>query len=76
MQFLTIDRFEGDYAICENEDGKLSNIARIDIENNAKEGDTIFRSAGSGVFEVDKVRTQKARKAIEARFQRLTRDKR
>lgn len=38
---LVIDRFEGDYAVCECEDGTLIHIARHLILDSAQEGDAL-----------------------------------
>lgn len=37
---LIIDRFEGDFAVCEMQDGKIVNIPKI-ILDNATEGDIV-----------------------------------
>lgn len=38
---VTIDRFEGEYAICEKEDRKMINIEKSKLPDGAKEGDVI-----------------------------------
>ncbi len=38
---VVIDRFEGDYAICETENRQMINIRKNDIPFNAKEGDVL-----------------------------------
>ncbi|MDI3545153.1 MAG: hypothetical protein PWP68_570 [Rikenellaceae bacterium] len=37
-----IDRFEGDYAVVELEDGKMKDIKKSLFPDNAKEGDVII----------------------------------
>jgi len=74
MSYLTIDRFEGGYAVCEDEGGRYVNIAGTDIEDLAKEGDIIFRQSDSGKYTVDRERTDLRREAIVAKFRRLRRD--
>lgn len=54
---IIIDRFEGDYAVCEIEKGKFVNIPKILLED-AKEGDTV-------TITVDKSETEKRSKKIE-----------
>lgn len=39
---IIIDRFEGEYAICETEDGEMINIKIVDLPNEAKEGDVLI----------------------------------
>ncbi len=38
---VVIDRFEGDYAVCETENRKMINIHKNDIPFNAQEGDVL-----------------------------------
>ena len=40
---LIIDRFEGDFAVCEMQNGKIVNIPKI-ILDNANEGDSVIVS--------------------------------
>lgn len=63
--YYTIDRFEEDVAVCENQStGKMENIARSLIEPSAREGDVIFWKEGSYVRSLSE--TQKAREDIFA----------
>lgn len=39
--YLCIDRFEGDFAICEDENLKIVKIDRKKIKSQAKEGDIL-----------------------------------
>ena len=41
MQVASIDRFEGDYVVCELEDGKMIDILKSKIPYEVKEGDVI-----------------------------------
>ncbi len=54
----TIDRFEGDFAVVELENGKFANIPREAIPREAKDGDIISVT-------VDKDTTAKRKKEIE-----------
>lgn len=38
---VIVDRFEGDYAVCEKEDRTMMNIPKKDIIGVAKEGDVL-----------------------------------
>jgi len=44
-----IDRFEGNYAVCESEDGKMFNLSRSKLPSAASEGDVIIIE-GDNVF--------------------------
>ncbi|UYO61779.1 DUF3006 domain-containing protein [Acetobacterium wieringae] len=39
---VIIDRFEGDFVICEKEDRTMMEISRISVPGNAKEGDVLI----------------------------------
>ena len=38
---VVIDRFEGDFAVCEKDDRSILNINRRDVPIDAKEGDVL-----------------------------------
>lgn len=57
-----IDRFEGDFAVCENEEGKMVNMDKKTLPLEAKEGDVIIFDC-NGVS-IDKEETTKRRKRI------------
>lgn len=46
-----IDRFEGDYALCEIESGAVLNVPRNALPENAREGDVISVFIDSGETE-------------------------
>ena len=60
---VIIDRFEGDYAVCEKEDRTMMDIKRIKLPSGAKEGD-VLRS-DNGMITLDKDETEKRRREIE-----------
>lgn len=60
---LIIDRFEGNYAVCEDENKQMHNIELRFIEDNPKEGDIIENNNGS--FKINVEETKKRRKYIE-----------
>lgn len=62
MNFI-IDRFEGEFAVCEKEDRNMVNIKRKDIPKNAREGDVIFLK--NDTFHIDVEATRKRREEIE-----------
>jgi len=61
MTLLSIDRFEGDWAICETEAGTMLRLPREKLPAQAKEGD-FLRECGSG-YQLD----AEARAAAEQR---------
>ncbi|MDF2841458.1 MAG: hypothetical protein K0Q99_2230 [Clostridia bacterium] len=71
MQYV-IDRFEGRYAVCEDEQGNMLHIERVRIPIGAKEGDVIFVS-DTGV-EIDLEVTKKRKANIEALAKELWKD--
>ena len=60
---VIIDRFEGNYAICEKEDRIMINIEKTKIPATAKEGDVLIISDGSII--IDKSGTETRKKEIE-----------
>ena len=63
----TIDRFEGEFALVELEDGKTAEIPRIALPGQAKEGDII-----SIIIEAAETDVRKA--AIEEKIEKLFKD--
>ena len=59
---VIIDRFEGDYAVVEYEDGKLKNIERRRIPGESAEGDVLI--IGS-VITIDYDETKKRKEKLE-----------
>lgn len=60
MRKLYIDRFEGKFAICENDDQKAFAIPKDEMPNDANEGDVIIISDNAEII-IDREET-KARK--------------
>ncbi|MDR3552467.1 MAG: DUF3006 domain-containing protein [Clostridia bacterium] len=60
---LIIDRFEGDYAVCEEDGAKMRNIPRSLLPPGAKEGDVLAPEGGR--FRVDEQGTQARRRRID-----------
>ena len=60
---LVIDRFEGEYAVCENDDNEVLNIHISDLPENSKEGDIIYKKNNSIV--IDKKCSKERKKHIE-----------
>lgn len=65
---VIIDRFEGSYAICEKNDKTMIDIKKINIPQNAQEGD-ILKIKGNSII-IDKNATKNRRENLE----KLTKD--
>ena len=66
---IVIDRFEGDYAVCEADNGEIINILRKEIPKDAKAGDWL--KADNGVYLVDKAITEEKRNENKAMLTKL-----
>lgn len=60
---LIIDRFEEEYAVCEDENKKILNINKSKIPKQAKEGDIIIYR--DGTYILDKEKSLNRKKHIE-----------
>lgn len=60
---LIIDRFEGNYAVCEKKDKTIINISLEKLPKEAKEGDVI--RIEENIISVDIYETKKRREEIE-----------
>lgn len=69
---MIIDRFEGDFAVVETEQG-IINILISQLPESAEEGDIIYSE--NGVYLIDEEATADRRKMIAERLHRLTRYK-
>ena len=63
MIYLCIDRFEGDYAVCEQSGGELTDILSALLPPGAKEGD-ILALHSDGRLELDPEETARRRAAV------------
>lgn len=60
---LIVDRFEDEYVVCEDENKKMINIKKNQIEGCVKEGDIISNIKGKYI--IDKNKTINRKKHIE-----------
>lgn len=60
---VIIDRFEGNYAVCEKDDGNMINIEKDKISQDAKEGDVL--SVTDDEIIIDEISTSERKKEIE-----------
>ncbi len=63
MNFLSIDHFEDDYAICQDDDEGLHEIDRALLPPSAKPGD-ILKLSSDGAWIVDLVETARRKENI------------
>ena len=63
MRKLIIDRFEGTYAICEDQEKKMCAISLNELPQGAKPGD-VLQISGAGELSVDQEETQRRRKKM------------
>ena len=60
---VIIDRFEGDYVVCEKEDRKMIDIKKVEVPVDAKEGDVL--EIGNDQITIDVAATKKRKQDIE-----------
>ncbi len=60
---VIIDRFEGNYAVCEKEDQTMMDIEKNSIPKTAKEGDVLIINDNNII--IDTVETEIRKKQIE-----------
>ncbi|MEG0772575.1 DUF3006 domain-containing protein [Clostridium sp.] len=60
---VVIDRFEGDYAVCEKEDREMIDIKRHSLPKEAKEGDVLDIEGDKIIIDINE--TEKRKKEIE-----------
>ena len=58
-----IDRFEGNFAVCETEDRTMLNIRRSKLPANVKEGDVLISDGDT--IKIDPAETAKRKKIAE-----------
>lgn len=72
MKKLIIDRFEGEYAVCETENKSLINIPKLLLPTGIKEGSCLIQQ-GDGIFYLDEnsklTREQKLRQKMDHLFE-------
>lgn len=70
---VTIDRFEGDFAVVEKPDRTMMNIRRSKLPAGAKEGDILIIEDIN--VRIDPSETAKRKKAVDALMKDLWEDK-
>jgi hypothetical protein len=61
-EFLIIDRFEGDLAVCESDGGRV-HVSREFLPGAAKEGDVIRFEAGRYIIDYEKTALKRRKNA-------------
>ena len=69
LKIYIIDRFEGNYAVCEAADLSMTNVERSKLPSEAKEGDTIIYDGE--VYTIDEDDTNRRRERIKRKFNSL-----
>ena len=64
MKLLSVDRMEGNYVICEDDEKKLFAIDVSELPKHVKEGDVI-RIKDSGDISMDEEETARRRKNVK-----------
>ena len=68
MRYI-IDRFEGSFAVCEDESRQMRDIEKSKLPKGAKEGDCLLEN--NGVYVLDSARTDQRRKRIQEKMEKL-----
>ena len=69
---VVIDRFEGDFAVCEQEDRNMLNIQRSKLPANAKASDVLI--IDGDMITIDAAETAQRKKIIEKLMDSLWHD--
>ncbi len=70
MKKLVIDRFEGSYAICEDEAKAFSKVPKYRLPLGCREGDTLIQDS-DGMYQVAKNETKGNETRIREKMNRL-----
>ena len=66
---LIIDRFEGNFAVCEKEDGGMLDVNKNKVPTTAKDGDVL--EFVNGKYFINQEETEILRKRIEEKVNKL-----
>ena len=66
---VIIDRFEGDFAVCEKADRTMLNVKRAQVPADAKEGDALIIAGDTITIDIET--TQKRKNAVNKLFSGL-----
>lgn len=68
---VVIDRFEGDFAVCERDDRTMLNINKNKLPANAKEGDVLVIDGDT--IKIDSKETSKRKNQVKDLMEKLFR---
>ncbi len=68
-----IDRFEGEWAVCESQAGTIYHVPRASLPKDAREGDVVV-AWGNGRLSVDAAATASRSARVQALHDKLFRD--
>lgn len=71
MKTLIIDRFEGNFAVCEREDRTMQDVERSKIPAEAKEGDVLRIDEKIDTITVDWEETARRKEALKNQMENL-----
>ncbi|HOO25516.1 MAG TPA: DUF3006 domain-containing protein [Clostridiales bacterium] len=74
MQRLTVDRFEGDFAVCEKEDRSILSLPISSLPKGTVEGSVLILFK-NGCLALDKNEEKIRRKNIEDLYKKIFKDK-
>jgi len=60
---LIVDRFEGDFAVCENENKEMINVCRSELPADVKEGDVLLKM--NDKYVIDTAATEERKKKYQ-----------
>ena len=72
MVYWSIDRFEGDFALCETPDNQLRQVPRSLLPREAQEGDCIYFDENGKIY-IDPKETQRRREIAKKYLKHLFR---
>lgn len=58
---VTIDRFEGNYAVCEKENREMIDIEKSTLPSNVKEGDVLIITCDKIIIDLEETKKRKGR---------------
>lgn len=70
MSKLIIDRFEGSYALCEDEQRSITKIPKYKLPLGSKEGDALVQDS-EGMYHISKNETKEKESRIREKKNRL-----
>ena len=69
---LIIDRFEGEYAVCEEESGAFRKIPKVLLPPGSREGDCLTQDR-TGAWQPDRAATRERRERLKKKLEELYR---